>query len=262
MKYWGVILLLLLSACSSNPRVEDQQGVQNNTEQLVEIDKYESFNRAMFGFNMSLDRWILKPIAKGYKAALPSPIRTGVGNFFNNIFEVTNIFNDILQWKWHQAGHDTGRFLLNTTLGIAGIFDVASKSGLAENDREDFGQTLAVWGVKQGPYLVLPFFGPSSVRGAGGMLVDWYSTPLVSISSQTAYWGLIGLDAVDARAGLLEVEELASGDLYLFLRDAYLQRRKYLISDGKIIDEFGSDFDDDFDDWGDDFDDELEDSGF
>ena len=152
-----------------------------------------------------------------------------------------------MQWKWGQAGNDTGRFLLNTTFGVVGIFDVARSAGLNKSEGEDFGQTLAVWGVGQGPYLVLPFLGPSTLRDGAGLPVDWYSIPAVYVEPQRLQNTLYGLDLVQIRAGLLDLESLATGDRYLFLRDAYLQRREHLINDGEVEDEFGSDEFDDFD---------------
>lgn len=264
----GVVFLLLgLAGCASNPRepitqvgspdleAQEQQEQDQAAAEEANKDPFEGFNRAIFSFNMTLDRWLLKPVARGYDFVMPGFAKTGVGNFFDNIGEVTNVANDILQWKWKRAGKDTGRFAINTTLGIVGLFDVASKMGIDESEGEDFGQTLAVWGVPQGNYLVLPFLGPSSVRGVGGLVGDIYTSPLIAVNDEEVYWGLLALQTVHDRAELLALEELASGDLYVFLREAYLQRREYLINDGEIADSFGSDFDEEFDedfddDWG------------
>ncbi len=257
-KIFCLVCFLILSACSTTPKTADpssgaEEPVTSQT-QVDKKDKFESYNRAVFNFNLTVDRWFLKPIAKGYDKVVPGPIKTGVGNFFDNIGEITNVLNDILQWKWKQAGHDASRFAINSTLGIAGIFDVARKFGIEESDGEDFGQTLAVWGVPQGNYIVLPFFGPSSFRGVGGFGVDWVTDPLNLVEDERLYWSLVALETVHDRAELLALEELASGDFYLFVRDAYLQRREYLINDGEVQDSFGDDFEEDFDDedWGDD----------
>ncbi len=236
----AVILLVLVSlgGCAS----------QQQAEAPVAVDPYEKYNRAVFSFNMTVDRWFMKPVAKGYDAVAPEPVQTGVSNFFDNIGEVGNIANDVLQWKWKQAGNDTGRLLVNSTLGIAGIFDVASKMGLPENEGEDTGQTLARWGVKQGPYIVLPFLGPSTVREGLALPVDWYVfDPVSHVDRQAVVNSLFALRLTNNRAELFEIEELASGDLYIFIRDAYLQRREYLESDGQVTAGYEDDFGDD--DW-------------
>lgn len=211
-------------------------------DSLQSRDKFEPFNRAMFSFNMKLDRWLLKPVAQGYQWLAPAPVETGVSNFFHNLLEIRNVLNDILQWKWKQAGNDTGRFLLNTTVGIAGIFDVARHAGLERAEGEDFGQTLAVWGLPQGPYLMLPFLGPYTVTSAAGFPVDWVSHPVRYVDSQTVAWSLVAVNQIQGRAQLLESEKLATGDMYIFIRDAYLQRRDFLVNDGAVVDDFGGDF--------------------
>ncbi len=223
-------LLALLSACASNPQ---------QSSSAVPVDKFEGFNRAMFSFNMTLDRWVLKPVAKGYDYVLPEFAKVGVSNFFGNLGEINNVVNDGLQWKWKSAGVDSSRFLVNSTIGVLGLFDVASKMGLEKSDGEDFGQTLAHWGVKSGPYLVLPFLGPSSIRDGVGTPLNWAFDPVLYVDSMYISRGLAATRIVDDRADLLEVEELASGDLYVFMRDAYLQRREYLINDGEVEDDFG-----------------------
>ncbi len=243
----SIALMLLVSGCASTgvPRSSEIQ----EAPQVDTVDKFERFNRASFRFTQRVDRWLLKPVAKGYDAALPGFVKSGVGNFFGNLGEVRNVLNDSLQGKWKQAGNDSGRFLINSTVGLLGVFDVAQHVGLEKSDGEDFGQTLATWGVPQGPYLFIPILGPSSVRGATTLPVEWYTTPHSHIQSKNVRYGASGLDVVHARAGFLQTEELASGDLYLFVRDAYLQRRDYLINDGVVEDDFGGDFDDE--DWGD-----------
>jgi len=146
-------LLAALSACTSN---STKQGTEEDgiTFEENNPDKYESFNRKVYAFNARLDRWILKPVAKGYRWITPSPVETGIGNFFSNLGEIRNVTNDILQWKWKQAGHDSARFLMNSTFGMLGFVDVAHHAGLKKSDGEDFGQTLAAWGVQHREFLV------------------------------------------------------------------------------------------------------------
>lgn len=237
-----VILAVFTGACASNKQQENE----TEFESLSSRDSYEAWNRKVFAFNDGLDRILLKPVAKGYLAVTPKPVETGVSNFFSNLGEITNIVNDVLQWKWKQAGNDTGRFLLNSTVGLAGLVDVAQKAGLTKSDGEDFGQTLAVWGVPQGPYLVLPFLGPSSVGNLPAIPVDWYTNPVAYLDPDRDRYLVTAADLVQTRAALLEAEDLISGDRYTFIRDAWLQRREYLINDGKIEDEFGDEFGDEF----------------
>ncbi|MGH1371179.1 MAG: MlaA family lipoprotein [Cellvibrionaceae bacterium] len=206
-------------------------------------DPWEGMNRKIFVFNDTLDNYVVKPVAKGYLAVTPDPVETGVSNFFENLGEVGNILNDVLQWKWGQAANDTGRLLVNSTVGIAGIFDVAKHVGLPRSEGEDFGQTLASWGVGQGPYLVLPFLGPSNLRDLGGMPVDSYANPIGYIDHVPTRNSTYATDLLDTRASLIAAEDLISGDKYSFMRDAFLQRREYLIEDGEVEDDFGNDDD-------------------
>ncbi|WP_251359661.1 VacJ family lipoprotein [Kangiella sp. TOML190] len=199
-------------------------------------DPYESFNRSMWEFNKGLDKAILRPVAKGYKAITPDPVEKGVTNFFNNIDEVPTIINDVLQFKFGKALKDTGRFLINSTLGVAGLFDPATDMGL-EREEEDFGQTLAVWGFDSGAYLMLPFFGPSSVRdgiGSGVQATSFYSLYDELNDKQTEYILKYGIDIVQTRAAILSIDEQleSAPDDYTFLRDVYLQNRKFKIYDG------------------------------
>jgi phospholipid-binding lipoprotein MlaA len=206
-------------------------------------DPWEGFNRVIYRFNDSADRYVLKPVAKGYRAVLPAPVRRGVTNFFSNLREPITVLNDVLQGKVQQAGGDTARFLINSTVGVAGLFDVAVHAQLPHHD-EDFGQTLGKWGVKPGPYLVLPFFGPSDVRDTAGLGVDYYSNPRRYYLETDVDWGLWALDGVNSRANLLDAESIIQGDRYLFLRDLYLQHRDYEVKDGKVDDPFLDDSDD------------------
>lgn len=213
----------------------------------VNVDPYEGFNRKIFGFNDGLDRYILKPVAKGYQAITPNFIEHGVSNFFSNLSEVGSLVNATLQGKPKQGAKHTGRFLINSTLGIAGLFDVAKYMNLEKTDAEDFGQTLAVWGVDSGPYIVIPFLGSSTIRGGVSIPVDRALDPLSYYpEDDMARLGLNALEIIDLRARLLKAEEFISGDRYLFIRDAYLQRREFLINDGEIVDDFGGDEEIDF----------------
>jgi len=197
-------------------------------------DPFESYNRAMFSFNDAVDENVLKPVAAAYRDYVPSPIQSGVSNFFSNLDDILVVLNDLLQGKFSQARDDSLRFLFNTFFGVFGIFDVASHMELPKHN-EDFGQTLGAWGVSDGPYLVLPFLGPSSVRDTAGLLVDSQADPIYGISDEEARYATIALKAVNTRAELLgasKVLDQAAFDRYAFLRDAYLQRRKHLVYDG------------------------------
>lgn len=238
-------IVIFVSACASHQNKNGQAGDEFTAQEANE-DRFEGFNRAMFSFNQTLDNWLLKPVAKGYRWAAPEPVEIGVNNFFSNLGEVGNIFNDVLQWKWKQAGNDTGRVLINSTIGVLGLIDVASPVGLERNEGEDFGQTLAVWGVPRGAYLVLPIFGPSTVRDGVATPVDWYLDPVTYLDPTRDQYLVKSLDVVRQRAELLDVEDLASGDMYIFMRDAYLQRRNYLVNDGEVEDDFGAEAFDDF----------------
>ena len=206
----------------------------------TEQDPWQGFNRAMFGFNDTIDRWVAKPLAKTYKFVMPDPLEVGVSNIFNNISEVPNTINGVLQGDFKGAAHDTGRLLVNTTLGIGGLLDVAQYMNLPADEEEDFGQTLAVWGVGQGPYLVLPFFGPSTLRDGFGRPVDFYTNPLSYIDHVPTENTVFFVSLLDSRASLLSLEGNISGDRYTFIRDVYLQRRVFLINNGEVDDDFGT----------------------
>lgn len=204
------------------------------------IDPLESGNRKVHAFNDTADHFLLKPIAKGYTAILPKPAERGIANAFSNLNDPWVAINQLLQGKPKLALRDTGRFLVNTTLGIGGLFDVAGRMGL-EKHQEDFGQTLAVWGVGRGAYLVVPFWGPSSPRDGFGAIVGNYAyLPRYISNTATRNW-VIALWIINKRAGFLGAESLITGDRYLFIRDAYLQRRDYLINDGVVEDSFMDD---------------------
>lgn len=212
----------------------------------VPADPWRGMNEVVFDFNDGLDYYFLKPVAKGYKFITPAPVETGVANAFSNLLEIRNILNDILQWKWAQAGNDTGRLLVNSTVGLAGFIDVAAMMDLDPSEGEDFGQTLAVWGVESGPYLVLPFLGPSTLRDGMSLPADWAAGPVGYIDHVPTRNVATGLGILSGRANLLKAEAFVSGDRYTFLRDAYLQRRNHLVNDGDIIDDFGGEYDDNY----------------
>ena len=217
----GLLSLTLFAGCAStnNPR-----------------DPLEPFNRAVYQFNDALDKVIMKPVATVYREVLPDVVRTGVTNFFSNLYDILTALNNLLQGKIADAASDVGRIAVNTTLGLAGLVDLATEVGL-EKHKEDFGQTLGRWGIADGPYLQIPFFGPSSFRDAVGMFVDVKVDPIRwiwrdHIATRNSLWGL---HFVNLRATLLDstkILEEAALDPYEFQRDAYLQRRRNLVYDG------------------------------
>ena len=201
-------------------------------------DPWEGLNRHIFAFNEVADAYVARPLAKGYQAVTPSLVDQGLANMFNNLGEVKNFGNDLLQGNLADAAVDLTRFVVNTTVGVVGFFDVAAHLGM-ERESEDFGQTLAVWGVGPGPYVVLPLFGPSTLRDGSGRVVDSLTSLTRGIDPASAELAVSGLDLVQTRAALLSADELVSGDKYTFLKDVYLQRREFLIHDGELQDSFG-----------------------
>lgn len=198
-------------------------------------DPFERFNRNMFAFNDTLDRNIAKPLATRYVEYLPEIVRTGVNNFFGNLGDVWTAVNNYLQLKPVQGTQDVARVVFNSTFGLAGLLDFATPMGLPKHE-EDFGQTLAVWGVKSGPYLVLPFFGASTLRDGLAKPIDWYGDPLTHVNNENFRYGGRVVRVVDTRAELLNATSLMEDvalDRYQFLRDAYLQRRQWRIRDGE-----------------------------
>lgn len=221
----GLVAVASLGACATIP---DDAGSSPQ-------DPWERYNRHMDAFNDGLDRALIKPAAKAYDAVAPLPARVAVNNFLGNIGDVWTGVNNVLQGKVAKGAGDFGRVLVNSTVGIFGVFDVATPMGL-ERHNEDFGQTLAVWGVGDGPYVVLPFFGPRTVRDSGGLVVDMVADPVSQSDQIRERNTLTGLRILDARAEFLpadKVIEEAATDRYAYLRDAYLQRRRSLIHDGR-----------------------------
>jgi phospholipid-binding lipoprotein MlaA len=199
------------------------------------LDPYEHFNRKVFAFNMAVDRAFFRPIVKVYDKVLPWPVKKGVRNFFGNIGDVTSAANEILQLHFGQAVTDIARVAINTTLGIGGLIDVAEYLGL-EKDKEDFGITLARWGSKKTPYLVLPFLGSSTIRDLVGLPVDYYFLSVWPFVNPNALrYGLQAGNAVQRRDTLLPGDKIVDEafDPYVFIRDAYLQRRGYLVKESE-----------------------------
>ncbi|HEC12356.1 MAG TPA: VacJ family lipoprotein [Acidiferrobacteraceae bacterium] len=227
----AIIVILTLTALSGCATL----GSKDLEKKPHHPDPFEKFNRAVFKFNDTADRAVLKPIAKAYVRFAPAPLRKGIRNFFNNVLEPTVVVNDFLQGKARQGINDTWRFVINSTVGIVGLFDVATKVGL-EKHNEDFGQTFAKWGMADGPYLVLPFFGPSNVRDGIGLFPYYsYTHPFGYVDNNEIRWGIVVLESIDTRANLLGSEKIlmqAALDRYVFIREAYKQRRLNLIHDG------------------------------
>ena len=206
-------------------------------------DPFEDFNRKTFEFNEKVDEKVLKPIAKTY-SKFPQKFKNGVTNFFNNLEDVETSINQFLQGKPKKSLNDITRFFINSTIGLGGFIDVASKIGLDRHE-EDFGQTLAVWGVSQGPYIMLPAFGPSTLRDALSRPVSSFTSVTFHMTDTDVNISLKTIDAIETRERLLDVESLLSGDKYSFVRDAYIQSINYEIKDGiDVQDDFIDDMDD------------------
>ena len=228
-----------LSACANVPK-----------EQRSENDPWEALNRPIYSVNTAFDKATLKPLAKGYQKILPRPVRTGVRNFMTNLVSPRSIINNFLQGKPAHGFGELGRFVFNSTLGIGGLFDVATAGGL-EAHREDFGQTAAVWGVPPGPYVMLPFFGPQTLRNAVLLPIDIASTPLYHYDNSSVRDKLYILRAIELRERLFAFDKILedSKDHYITIRESYLQNREYEVYDGNppedddFFDEF---YDDEF----------------
>jgi phospholipid-binding lipoprotein MlaA len=231
----GLALAGLLTGCATLPPGERDPR-----------DRFERTNRAVHRFNDALDRAVAKPVARAYVQITPAPVRTGFSNFFRNLASPTVIANDLLQLKIREFATETARLVVNTTLGIGGLFDPATQLGLPAGN-EDFGQTLGRWGVPAGPYVVLPVLGPSSVRDTVGFVGDQFTDPKTYVKDDYAKWSLTGMSVIETRAELLATENLLSqaSDPYAFIRNAYLQRREYLVKDGAVPEEEFEIFEDD-----------------
>ncbi len=228
----ATLLVALVAGCAPTGQLQGEDS-----------DPLENYNRSMFAVNEAIDRALFKPVAQTYQRVLPDPVIASVGNFFSNLNDVLVLVNDLLQFKLHQAAQDSSRIVFNTTFGLLGFFDVASRMELPKN-REDFGQTLGYWGVGEGAYIVLPLLGPSSVRDTVGLVGDFAVNPVTwATDSSPIQWGLWGLNLINRRAGVLPLERALAGaqiDPYVFQRSAYLQQRRSLVQDGRAS---PSDFD-------------------
>ena len=213
--------------------------------QAQTYDPWQRTNQFVFKWNDYFDQLIVKPVASTYNLFVPRIARQGIGNFFSNIDDINVFVNDLLQFKLDAAANDSGRLLINSTLGLGGFVDVASGFGLRKNE-EDFGQTLGSWGVGTGPYVMLPVFGASNVRDSFGLMLDTLFNPIQYHEDESLRLSLFLVRETDSRSRLLALDELITGDRYLFVREAYTQRREYLVTDGQLEDEFG-----DFGDFGD-----------
>lgn len=214
-------VVVMLSACATGPAADPR-------------DPLEPFNRVMFNFNDTADRVVLKPVATGYKKVVPSMARKGIGNFFDNLKDAWSSVNNALQLKGEAAGTHFFRFLINSTLGMGGVFDLATDLGL-ERQSEDFGQTLGYWGVSPGPYIVLPLLGPSTLRDTLAGPVDAYGNLIPLIQDTATRDILTGLGLIDRRARLLSATNMLDQvalDPYLFSRDVFLQMRRNAVYDG------------------------------
>ena len=197
-------------------------------------DPLEGLNRTVYKFNDVIDKVALKPVAQGYQAITPTPVQTGVNNFFKNIRDVVTLVNELFQFKFKQGANTAGRIAINTTVGILGIFDVHSKYGGART-KEDFGQTLGYYGIDSGAYLVLPILGPSSMRDGIGFATDaFFFDPIGYINDDTARWATVAVAVIDKRADLMEEIDMRdqSFDPYAYMRDSYVQYRENLVKDG------------------------------
>lgn len=208
--------------------------------QTTQYDPWENLNLKVHRFNEKLDVVVLRPTANMYIRVVPPVARRGVSNFFNNINDVTVLLNNVLQLKLTDAASDTGRIVLNTTLGIGGLVDVATPVGLLKNN-EDFGQTLGKWGVGPGPYVVLPLFGPSTLRDSLGLTADTFTNPMTHHNEPAVRNSAFVLQQLDRRVAALAVDSIMMGDPYIFTREAYLQQRQYLVTDGELQDQWDDD---------------------
>jgi len=231
-----VLTLLLALATSACTTFGGGREAAVTPEDEETWDPVEPFNRAMFVFNEKFDAWLLKPTAKGYAFIFPRPVKRSVGNFFSNLIQPRVALNNLLQGKSQQSARVVGRFVVNSTVGVLGLFDVARHMDLEAQEEEDWGQTFAVWGVRAGPYFVWPIIGPRYLRDTVGFGFDWLSNPVTYVQDPALGWGLWVLDVVDTRARFLPadkvIKQAAGDDKYVFIREAYRQRRRNLIYDG------------------------------
>tara|TARA_B100000035_G_scaffold278146_1_gene256892 strand:- start:11981 stop:12739 length:759 start_codon:yes stop_codon:yes gene_type:complete len=231
LSFSALALILLLSIDSSSSHASDD-------------DPLEPMNRVIFGFNEIVDDNVLEPVAEGYRYITPDPVEDSITNFFNNLGEINTIVNSALQMKLDKTISSSSRLVINSTVGIFGLFDVASKLGIPKH-KEDFGQTLGYYGISPGPYLVLPFFGPSTFRDAPGLYVDVMIekdiSPIYTELHHEERQVIQATNVIDTRANLLKATKIldtAAKDKYIFLRESYLQRRAKMVTDGKDVQDF------------------------
>ena len=236
----AIILAVGLLGCAANPEQDSEET----------YDPLEPMNRGIYAVNNTLDRFILRPVAKGYDTVMPRWIKFAVTNFFYNLEQPIYVANHLLQGKFLGAARQTGRFVINSTLGLAGIIDAAKDANLPR-EAEDFGQTLAVWGVGGGPFLMLPVLGPSNFRDGVGKLADAQIDPLIQYEERNVRDKLIILKIIERRAALLPLDKAIkeAADPYIFVREAYLQNRRYNIFDGNPPEESLDDFEAEFEEF-------------
>jgi phospholipid-binding lipoprotein MlaA len=221
--YWALLLLCIFGIAPAQAQTNDP---------------WKNTNERVFKLNDYFDRIVVRPVSVAYTTFTPRIARQGIRNIFGNIDDINVLVNDLLQLKFDAALNDSGRLLVNTTLGMGGILDLASGYGLYKNE-EDFGQTLGRWGVAAGPYVMLPVFGASNVRDSFGLVLDTLFNPIQYHEDESLRLALFLVRETDSRSGRLALDELITGDRYLFVREAYVQRREYLVTDGQVEDEFG-----------------------
>ncbi len=236
-----VSLIRFLALCLL---LQFSSGCATTAQEEVNVDPFEGANRAIFVFNDQMDRVLLSPLARGYDWITPEFMQQGFRNFFANLYDLNGAVNAMLQGRFVQVAQNTGRFLVNSTVGMFGFVDVATEMGI-QPYRTDFGHTLALWGFRSGPYLMVPFFGPRTVRSGTGTLFDTVASLQWQLDT-TSRNALFALEVVDNRASLLAADDLITGDRYIFVRDAYLQQREYFVTGGTVVDTF-SDFEDELD---------------
>lgn len=251
-----VLLVVMTAGCAG--RGQPQADAVNGQSSINQTDPWEGYNRSIYAFNETLDNYVLRPTAKAYQKITPQPVETGIYNFFENLQEPLNILNSLLQGKIHFAGTSAGRLVLNSTVGLLGFIDVATKLDIRKH-REDFGQTLAQWGVPSGPYVVLPIFGPRYLRHTAGMVPDFILGSFYSLSDESVRYGLLALGIVQTRARFLSTDDLLALQLdpYIFVRETYLQLREGSLKDldrstgrpTNTEDEFNDEFEEDFEEF-------------
>ena len=232
-----LILFLVSSGCATT---------KNQSNDFNPEDPYEKSNRKVFEFNSKIDNLFLRPVTDFYDSATPEFAQTSITNFFSNLDDIGISFNNFLQGNIVDSMSDITRFFINSIFGLGGFFDVASEMGL-EKHSEDFGQTLGKWGAKPGPYLMLPFLGPSTTRDAFTFVGDTALAPTLSLDDSEARLGLISLDLINTYSAFTGIADIESQDQYAFLRDAYLDRRKFEVNDGLSEEDLSQD--EDFEDF-------------